>query len=155
MRVRERVVHAGGIGVLHQPELYLAEPLTRPFVESPVCHNAIRDTGRHRDGRLLDRRARRAAAVVDLGEELQIPDAGGPRDGDLGVGVHREGDHAVDVTGCQTGVVERVQDGLGGEPKLAAAGVLREVGGADADDRRLAGQFTGHQNPRWSTSRSR
>src|ERR1700744_594425 len=45
VRVRERVVHASGIGVLHKPKLYLAEPLTRPFIESTVCHNATRATG--------------------------------------------------------------------------------------------------------------
>ena len=67
--------------------------------------------------------------------------------GDLGVGVHRERDHAVDVGRGQTRVVERVQHRLGREPQLAAAGVLGEVGGADPDDRRLAGQLTRHQAP--------
>jgi hypothetical protein len=74
---------------------------------------------------------------MDLGEELQFADAGGPRDGDFGVRVHRERHHAVDVGGRQTRVVKRVQHGLGRQPKLTAAGVLRKVGGADADDRRL------------------
>ena len=127
--------------------LHLAEPRARAFVESTVCHNAIRDTRRHRDGRLLDRGARRAAAVVDLGEELQLADTGGPRNRDLGVGVHRERHHAVDIGRSQARIVKRVQNGLGGQPKFAAAGVLREVGGADPDDRRLPGQFTGHQAP--------
>ncbi len=148
VRVRERVVHARRVGVLHQPHLHLAEPLTRAFVESAVCHNAIRDAGGDRDGRLLDGRAGRAAAVVDLGEELQVADAGGPRDGDLGVGVHRERDHAVDVGRRQTRVVERVEHRLGGQPQLAAAGVLREVGGADADDRGLADSSPGIRHPR-------
>jgi hypothetical protein len=85
--------------------------------------------------------------MMDLGEELQLPDAGGTCDGHLGIGVHREGDHAVHVTRCETGIVERVQDGLGRESKLAAAGVLGEVRRTDADDRRLAGQFSGHQRP--------
>ena len=84
---------------------------------------------------------------MDLGEELQLPDPGGARHGDLGVGVHRERDHAVHVGGGQARVVERVEHGLGGEPQLAATGVLREVGGADTDDRRLAGQTVGHASP--------
>ena len=82
---------------------------------------------------------------MDLGEELQLADARGPRDGDFGVGVHRERHHAVDIGRRQTGIVERVQHRLGGQPKLTAAGVLREVGGADPDDRRLPGQLTRHQ----------
>ena len=158
VRIRERVVHARRVGVLHQPQLHLAEPLPRPLVESPVCDNAIRDSGRDGDRRLLDRRARRAAAVVDLREELQLTDARGSRDGDLGVGVHRERDHAVDVGRRQPRVVECVQHGLGGEPQLATARVLREVGGADPDDRRLAGQFAWHQassDRQASRSRSR
>ena len=140
VRVRERVVDAGRVGVLHQPHLHLTEPHPRPLVERAVCHDAVRDAGGDGHGRLLHGRARRPAAVMDLGEELQIPDAGGARDGDLGVGVHRERRHAVHVGGRQARVVERVEHRLGGQPQLAAAGVLREVGGADADDRGLAGQ---------------
>ncbi len=36
--------------------------------------------------------------------------------------------------GRQAGVVEGVAHGLGGQPQLAATGVLGEVGGTDADD---------------------
>ena len=54
MRIRERVVDAGRIGVLEQATLYLAEPHARAFVESPICDNAIRDTCRNSDGGLLD-----------------------------------------------------------------------------------------------------
>ena len=138
VRIRERVVHARGVGILHQAQLHLPEPRARAFIERPVCDNAIRDTGGHRNGRLLDRGAGGAAAVMDLGEELQVTDAGGARDGDLGVRVHRERDHAVDIGRGQPRIVERVEHRLGRQPKLAAAGVLREVGGSDADDRRLA-----------------
>jgi hypothetical protein len=84
---------------------------------------------------------------MDLGEELQIPDTRGPRDGDLGVGIHRECHHAVDVGGCQPCIVERIQHGLRREPQFATAGILREIGRSDTDDRRLARQFTGHQAP--------
>ena len=38
-----------------------------------------------------------------------------------------------------------MQDRLDGQLQLGAAGLLGEVGGADADDRGLAGQFAGHQ----------
>src|SRR5262249_61188296 len=45
----------------------------------------------------------------------------------------------------------RIAEGAGPrlcrQPKLAAPGVLREVGGADPDDRRPAGQLAGHQLP--------
>src|SRR6188472_933907 len=70
--IRERVVHTRGIGVLHQPHLHLPEPSARAFVERTVCDNAFRDTRRYRDGRLLNRGARRATAVMDLGKELQL-----------------------------------------------------------------------------------
>ena len=137
VRIRERVVDAGRVRIFHQSQLHLAEPLAGPLVESTVCHNAIRDTGRHRNSGLLDGRARRAAAVVDLGEELQLSDTRGPRNRDLGIGIHRERHHAVDIGRRQTRVVERVQNGLGREPQLAAAGVLRKIGGADPNDGRL------------------
>ena len=42
--------------------------------------------------------------------------------------------------GTQSGVVEGVAHRLGRQPQLAAAGVLREVGSADADNGRLARQ---------------
>ena len=101
--------------------------------------------GRYGDGRLLNRGAGRSAAVMNLGEEPQLADAGGPRDGDFGVGVHRERHHAVDIARSQTRILKRVQHRLGGQPKFTAAGVLREVGGADPNDRRLSGQLTRHQ----------
>ena len=144
VRIGERVVDSGRVGVLHQSHLHLAESHPRPFVERAVGHHAVRDPRGDGHGRLLNGRARRATAVVDLGEELQIPDAGGPRDGDLGIGVHRERRHAVHVGRRQARVVECVENRLGGQPQLAAAGVLREVGGADADDRSLAGQSAAH-----------
>ena len=135
VRVRERVVDARRVGVLHQPHLHLAEPHAGALVESPVGHHAIRDTGGHRDGRLLHGGACRPAAVVDLGEELQVPDTRCARDGNLGVGVHRERRHTVDVGRGQAGIVECVEHRLGGQAQLAAAGVLGEVGGPDSDDR--------------------
>jgi len=83
-----------------------------------------------------------AAAVVDLGEELQLPDARGTRDGDLGIGVHREGHHAIDIVRPQAGVVDRGLDCLAGELELAAAGLLRELGLADSGDGRHSTQPT-------------
>jgi hypothetical protein len=79
-----------------------------------------------------------AAAVVGLGEELQLADTGGPRDGDLLIGVHRERGEPVDVGGAQAGIVKGIAHGLGRQPQFTATGVLREVGGPDPDDGRLA-----------------
>ena len=145
VRVGERIVHAGGVGILDQAHLHLAEPHPGALVESPICHNAIRDAGGHRDGRLLNGGAGRAAAMVDLGEELQVADTGGPRDGNLGVRVHRERRHAVDVGRREARIRQGVQHGLRGQPQLAATGVLGEVGGADTDDRGFARQLARHQ----------
>jgi hypothetical protein len=147
VRVGVGVVDAGGVRALNQPKLHLAEAHAGAFVESPIRHNAIRDAGGHGHGGLLNGGAGRAAAVVDLGEEFQLTDTGGPCHGDLGVGVHGERDHAVDVAGGQAGVIEGVEDRLGGQAQLAAPGVLGEVGGADAGDRRLAGEAAGHAAP--------
>jgi hypothetical protein len=121
MRIGERVVRAGGVGVLHQPSLHLAEPHPGAFVERPIRDNTIRNTAGHRDRRLLDDRAGRADAVVDLGEEFQLPDTRRPCDHDLGVGVHRERGQSVDVGGTQAGVVGCVEYGLCGEPQFTPA----------------------------------
>ncbi len=85
--------------------------------------------------------------MVNLGEELQIPDAGGTRYGYLGVGVHGEGHHAVDIRGRQTRVIECGRHGLRGKAQLTAARVLGEVSGTDPRDRGLAGELAGHQAP--------
>ena len=82
---------------------------------------------------------------MDLGEELQITDSGRPRDGHLGIRVHGEGHHAVDVGGRQTRIVEGVQHRLGGQPQLAPPGVLGEVRRTDPGDRRLPRKLAGHQ----------
>ena len=105
VRVGVGVVDAGGVGALNQAHLYLAEAHSGAFVESPICHNTFRDPGGDRDGGLLDGGARRPTPVVDLGEELQVPDTRGSCDGDLGVGVHGERHHAVDVGRCQASIV--------------------------------------------------
>ena len=41
----------------------------------------------------------------------------------------------------------RIEEVPVAQPQLTAAGVLREVGGTDADDRRLTRQLTRHQAP--------
>ena len=53
---------------------------------------------------------------------------------ELVVDVHGEGDRAVDVGGGEPGVGDRGRDRLARELQLAAAGVLGELGLADADD---------------------
>ena len=57
---------------------------------------------------MLDGRARGTAAVVGLGEELQLADTSGPRDGDLLIAVHRERGQPVDVGRREAGIVEAV-----------------------------------------------
>ena len=147
MRVGVGVVDAGRIRTLNQPHLHLAEPHPGAFVESPICHNTIRHTGGYRNRSLLDCRTCRTAAVVNLGEELQIPDTRGTRYGYLGVGVHGEGHHSVDIRGRQTRVIECGQHGLSGKAQFTAARVLGEVSGTDPRDRGLAGKLAGHQAP--------
>src|SRR5215472_7482960 len=80
------------------------------------------------------RRASGASAIVDAAEERQLADADGARDLDLVVPVHGERHHAVDVGRLQTGVLERRCHRLAGEAQLRPAGVLRKLGGPDADD---------------------
>ena len=133
------VVDTGGVGALNQPHLHLTEAHSGAFVESPICHNAFRDPGGHRDGGLLDGGTRRATTVVDLGEELQVPDTGGPRDRDLRVGVHGECHHAVDVGRCQAGIIKCGRHGFGCQSKFTATGVLGKVGGTDPGDRGFTG----------------
>ncbi len=86
----------------------------------------------------------RAAAVGDAREERQPRDAEVARDLDLLVGVHREGDQAVDVARVQPGVVERRLDRLAGELELAAARLLGELGLADAGDGGAVAQRPAH-----------
>ena len=69
---------------------------------------------------------------------MQLGDAELARDRDLGVAVHGEGNQAVHVGRAQAGVVQRGPDRLDGQPQLAAAGVLGELGRADPDDRAAA-----------------
>src|SRR5207249_88594 len=85
--------------------------------------------------RLLHGRAGGAAAVVDAAEELELADAEIARDLDLGIAVHRERDHALDLGRLDGGVAQGGFDGLHRQVQLAPARVLRELGGADAGDR--------------------
>ena len=117
VRVGERIVDPGGVRILDQSHLHLAEPHPGALVESAVCHNAIRDSGGHCDGCLLNGGAGGAATVVNLGEELQVPDTGGPSDGNLGIRVHRERCHAVDVGGREA----RIRRGHSARPPTPTA----------------------------------
>ena len=78
------------------------------------------------------------------GKEAQVTDAHVSGDVDLVTGVHREGDHAVDLAGCQAGVVERGSDRFARQLQLAAPGFLGELGLTYADNRAVAGQRTAH-----------
>ena len=140
MRVGPAVLDAARIGVDGQTRHHLSEPVFRALVEGPIGDHHFSDSGGHGQRGLLDGRCRRTTAVADLAEERQITDSGGPRHGGLQVGVHGEGDQAVDVRRREPGVVERVEHRLGRQAKLAAAGVLGEVGRTDTGDRGLAGE---------------
>src|SRR5579864_6694428 len=105
-----------------------------PLVEGAVTHDHVGRPGRDRHGRLVDRSAGRASAVVDAAEEPQLTDAEVAGDLDLGVGVGREGDHAVDVVGLEPAVGEGGRDRLHRKAHLAPARVLGELGRADAGD---------------------
>src|SRR5215468_8356244 len=78
--------------------------------------------------------------MVHAREERQVADADVSSDLDFVAGVHREGDHAVDIAGLQPGVVDCSFDRLASELELTASGLLRELGLADSGDRCLAGQ---------------
>src|SRR5439155_2722430 len=85
-------------------------------------------------------------------EEREVADADAPGDLDLVVAVHGERHHAVDVRRRQAGVVESRLHGLGRQAQLGAAGVLGELGGADAGDGRLTGQPVAVRRTHGSTS---
>jgi len=89
-RVRPRGVHAGRRRACGEFAGELAEAVPGALVEGAVAHHHVGDAARDRHRRLLDGRARRAAAVVDLAEERQLRDADLASHRDLGVGVHRE-----------------------------------------------------------------
>ncbi len=117
-----------------------AEPAARPLVEGPVADHHLGHARGHREGRLLDGGTGRPAAVVHPGEEGQLAHPAGLGDGDLRAGVHREGDQPVHVGRAEAGVAERGSYGLHREPEFTAAGVLGELGGPDAGDRRASAE---------------
>ena len=139
-RVGPGVVEAVGVDLGGGRERELPEPRLRPFVEAAVADHDVGHVARHRHRRLLDRRAGRAAAVVDPAEEPHLlhPQLSGDRD--LGGGVHGERREPVHVVDAQPTVGQRGADGFDGELQLGAPGSLGELGGADADDRRPAGE---------------
>src|SRR5262249_55746235 len=111
-----------------------AEAIWGGLVERPVYHDGARYAGRNGQRRLLDHRARGAAAEPDAAEEGQRRDAEVAGDLDLGVPVDRVGDEPVDVLRLEARVPERSVDRLDGELHLAPARVLGELGRADAGD---------------------
>ncbi len=122
------------------------------LVEGAVADDDLCNPRGDGEGGLLDGGAGRAASVVDTGEEGQVPDAGRLGDGDLGAGVHGEGDHAVDIGGGESGVVEGGVHGLDGELELAAAGVLGELGRSDAGDGGAAAELVAGADAHAGTS---
>src|ERR1700742_4568771 len=78
--------------------------------------------------------------MVHPREERQVADADVSSDLDFVTGVHREGDHAVDIARLQPGFIDCGFDRLAGELELTASRLLGELGLADAGDRRLVAQ---------------
>ena len=117
-----------------------AEAVAGALVEGPVADHDVGHTAGDGHGRLVHGGARRAAAVVDAAEKREVADAQGAGHVDLGIGVGREGDHAIDLGRLDAGVPQRRGDRLGGEAQLARARVLGELGGADPGDGGPAGE---------------
>ena len=136
-QAERRVVRHEQRCLTRRPRARAAEPEPGAFVECAVAHHGVGRARRHRHRGLHDRARRGPAAVVHPAEERQVADADVSRDLDLVARVHREGDHAVDIAGPQSGVVDRGFDCLAGELELAAPGLLGELGLADACDGRL------------------
>jgi hypothetical protein len=84
--------------------------------------------------RVSGRAAAGAPAVAHLPEEGDAAEPEVARHLDLAPVLHREGDQAVDLGGCNAGVVERHRDGLTGERQLAVLEPLAEGRLPDADD---------------------
>jgi hypothetical protein len=127
---------------------HLAEAAAGALVERPVADHDVRGPGGNRHRRVRHRRAGRAAAVADLAEEAQLWQAQLAGDGDFRVAVHGEGDQAVHVRGGQASVVQGGGDGLDRQAKLAAPGLLGELGRADAGhSRHRLVRGDGHRQP--------
>ena len=112
----------------------LPEAPPRALVERAVDHHRIGrarcDCGRG----VLHRGARPTPAAPCARGEAQLRDADAADDRQLVVDVDGEGHRAVDVGGGEAGVGDGRRHRLAGELQLAAAGVLGELGLADADD---------------------
>ncbi len=117
------------------------EPVPRALVERPIAQHVVGRAGPHRHGGLGHHPARGAAAVVDHREvgELGYAEVAGHLD--LGVLLGAVDHHAVDLARLDAGVGAGGDARLGGELHRRAAGVLRELGGPDADDGGLAGEL--------------
>src|SRR6202022_1765304 len=121
-----------------------AETKAGTLVEGTPAHHHVGDAGRDGHRGMHHRARRRPAAVMYAGKEAEVTDAYVSGDVDLVTGVHREGDHAVDIAGRQAGVVECGTDRLARQLQLATPGFLGELGLADTHDRAAAGQRTVH-----------
>ena len=107
-----------------------------PLVQRPVAHHHVGDPRGDGQHRLEHATAGGAAAVADVAEEPQVTNAKLAGERDLRGAVHGERDKTVHVGRAQPGVGQRGQRRLGGQPQLAAPGVLGELGGPDPGDRR-------------------
>ncbi len=80
---------------------------------------------------------------MDPGKEGELAHAQGLGHVDLRVGVRGVGDHALHLARCDAGVGQGGVDRLDGQAKLAAPGVLGELGGPDAHHRGVPGKGMG------------
>ena len=114
------------------------EAITGALIEGPIADHVVRHAGIDGQSRLLDGGAGRSAAVVDPAEEGQVTDPQRTGDVDVRVGLRRVGHHAPDLVRGDPSICDGRLDRLGGEPQFRAAGGLRELSGADADNGHLS-----------------
>jgi len=122
-----------------------AEAVRGALVHGPVADHHLGHARGHGHGRLQDRRAGRAASVVDAAEEGELAPAEAALHLDLGIVVHGEGGHPVDVAGREAGVVEGGLHRLHRQAQLAAPGVLGELRGANPGNGGPIPQPAGHR----------
>ena len=114
----------------------LPHALPGASVHGAIADHGVRLAGRHRHGCLGDGAHRRAAAVVDLAEECQVTRAHRTRHLDFIRGIQRIADKAVDLCGCEAGIVASGLHTLGSQRQFTDPGCLAEFGHTNSGDRR-------------------
>ena len=93
------VARAFGGRRLSVAEYPRAEANARALIERAIADHHVGGPGDHCHRRLMDRRTRRAAAIMDPREKGQLLDPERIGDHDFGVGFHRKGRKPIDIGG--------------------------------------------------------